>query len=524
MSLRDENPLIDNDLSLIIEAYEKAMLKSRDADSVFVPFRRHLEKMTNLPQSIITSIDAVPLPAQDSERDRLTPDNQHTDPRNPRNTVEEDIQDTRVADFPAEAPSRVPTPEEEIGNPASGKISEDGDDEEDWQEKVSNWVSECVPCDFRVMSSLDADFFADISTNWENALDKTWDNLKKLDGLLSDENVVNPFCELADALKMNCPGDLEKMMFLLSTLLDQMELQVGLDLGIADDYLSSILEPIFSELGGMLDLIDDSVLKPVRCVLDVIEYNINRGPAVARRMQDAYSVSRRTGWGDVTDTADGADSQSESQELAGRAREEVQAQQSSNETQANPNNALDRVESAFERAEHTLSFLDRFKNLVEEGKDYLEEKKDWLLSLIEEFLDNGFERWNDTVSFARGKNDILTYISILKAFVDAAKSDDFECGPDSGIVDRSNVITVMEYFQHPAEALDVTVEDGIIVARRNPPSSESASGSDPDADIRVTSNIDNIVARRPISSCLNKVTSDEAEQVNHWIRQLEQDS
>ena len=35
--------------------------------------------------------------------------------------------------------------------------------------------------------------------------------------------------------------------------------------------------------------------------------------------------------------------------------------------------------------------------------------------------------------------------------------------------------------------------------------------------------LSNVVIRRPISSCLKKITTDESDQVQRWIRQLEQE-
>ena len=126
-------------------------------------------------------------------------------------------------------------------------------------------------------------------------------------------------------------------------------------------------------------------------------------------------------------------------------------------------------------------------------------------------------------------------ISILKALIDALKTGDISCGPDSGGLTEEDVRRIVSRWVHPSESLEIIVEDGNIVTRRRPdtPSNEEAgdrgifTGADgPDA-IDGTSgtfeDLPNVVARRPISSCLKKVTTDEAEQIQHWIRQLEQE-
>ena len=131
------------------------------------------------------------------------------------------------------------------------------------------------------------------------------------------------------------------------------------------------------------------------------------------------------------------------------------------------------------------------------------------------------------MQFAHSKTDLLKFISILKAFAETIEAGDISCGSNSDGLTEEEVARVVRHWQHPAESLEIIVEDGNITTRRRADISDGSSdggvvtggeGSDSTAE-----SLSNIVVRRPISSCLKKVTTDEADQINHWIRQLEQE-
>ncbi len=516
MELREENPLVDSDLELIITAFESALTKSRDVDSVFVPFRREIHSFATYPQSIINSIDSVPSVGE----------------------VEEDNSNSQTDRSPA-----IQTPETVLGK-VLGSI-EDGNDEDDWAEKVKNWVSECVPCkgEFkRTISSMDADFFSDIGEGWDSALDTTLDRLKGLENLLQDVDASIPFCEIGNVLKGNCVPDIEKLIFVLSMFMGRMEFEVELDLSIFDSFLTAALSPVFNELAANLDLIDTLAINPIRCVLDQIQYQVNNAPRIAEqarsaileparaveaarytRMQEALRRSSEASSSLPTPTG----ANSEAAKAARRVRDEEQTSRaSSRRGEQGMVSTIERANQVFNRTKDSIDFLDRFQDYVSVGTDWLKEKKEWLLNLIEEFVNTGLDRWNNQMQFARGKTDILTFISIMKAMVEAARSGDLSCGPDSGSLTEDDIANIADYWKHPSESLEIIVEDGNIITRRIPdlPSYQEADNRGLITGGEGTSEVlSNIVVRRSISSCLKKVTTDEADRIQHWIQQLEQE-
>jgi hypothetical protein len=520
MGLRDENPLVDSDLELIITTFEKSTSKSRDIDSVLVPFKRELVSFVDYPQSIVNAIDGVKTPAE---------------------LIDKDI---RVN---GESPNASIVPEyvkEDALTP-----SEDGDDDEDWTEKVKNWVAECVPCtgEFkRTISSMNADFFLDIGEGWDAALNETWDKLMSLEDLLDDADVTAPFCDLGNALKFHCVPDIKKMMFILTMLLDRMEIEIELDLSIFDSFLTAALSPIFNELAANLDLIDTLALEPIRCVLEQFRYQINNAPKLAGEARSAIldpikEQARRQRQRINTMLAREREEEPmtlpnsnppESELAADRARYEEQIRlQEEERIKKQMTSGIERASQAFEKAKSSFDFLSKFKDYVETGKDYLEDKKKWLLNIIEEFVNTGLDRWNNQMKFAKGKTDLLTFISIMKAMVEAANAGDFSCGPESGSMTEEDVARVADFWLHPSESLEVLFEDGNIITRRHPDVASLADREEGDTGViigdesvdKTETELSNIVVKRPVSSCLKKVTNEEVEQVKYWISQLEQE-
>jgi len=502
MGLREENPLIDSDLELIVETFEKAMIKSRDADSIFVGFARDLGSFRALPQSVITSIDSVPLPD------------------------EEDT--TSFSPIPGITP--VTTPETLVG--ASLETEEDGDDDDAMMEKVAEWVSECIPCDFRSLTEMDADFFSELGEGWEDMLNDLSAKLGDLENLLEDVDVVAPFCDLGDALKFQCPADLMKILFLLGMLLSRMELEVGADLGIFDSLLMSILAPIFNEMMANLDIIDDLALGPIRCIIDYIQREIGRLPEARQALQRAVTPPARL----EAERARRESAESESarlaaayeggaEEMAERASREAREtrERESRASDASSAAALDTVTTRLGQiSDHTT--LEHFQGFMRQGFQYLKDKKDYILGILQDLVDRGLDYFNNRVSFGRGKMDLLKYIAIIKAIVEAAESGDFSCGPDSESMTEAEIRILVDTYRHPSESLEVVLIDDTIIVRRNPalddPDGMKPADEGPDAE---TEELSNIVVRRPISSCLGRVTKEEADQVQLWIRQLEQE-
>ncbi len=511
MSLRDENPLADADLELIITAFEKSMVKSRDIDSVFVPFRREISAFANYPKSIVEAIDNVPTESTGENNDSVLGI------------------DTVAVTF-------------------SPETLTDGDEEAEdaWADKVKGWVSECVPCSgslTRPTSSLDTDFFKDINFEWDRALKETWDKLIDFDDLLTDTDISGAFCDLGLALKGQCVPDIKKMMFILNMMLTRMETEVSLDLSITDSFLMAALSPIFNGLAANLDLISTLALDPIKCVLDYMQYQINNRNQIAgearaaiidpirdqaRSQRDRINTALRQNH-EVLHSGGMPSSASEAELAADRARLEEQRRLSNIRGNEQMVSARQRANQAFNKTRDSINYLDTFQEYLTTGTDYLTEKKDWLLSLIEEFVNSGLDRWDDKTSFANTKTDLLTMASILGAIIDAAQAGDLACGPDSDGMTEEDVTRIVRYWQHPSESLEIIVENGSIVTRRRPdiPSTEEAgdrgiiTGSNgPDS---TGTGLSNIVVRRPISSCLKKITTDEADQVQNWIRQLEQE-
>jgi hypothetical protein len=86
--------------------------------------------------------------------------------------------------------------------------------------------------------------------------------------------------------------------------------------------------------------------------------------------------------------------------------------------------------------------------------------------------------------------------------------------------------TLLSAYRHPSEPLEITIEgDMVEVRRRSTRETEesTAGGIGEGGDESGAIKFENLtVVRKPISSCLKKISPSDADVVNAWIRQLEE--
>ena len=502
MGLRDQNPFVEQDLAVVIGTFERRMARSRDADSVFVGFRRDLEGYANVPASFIDSIDMLPSIQREIASDE-SDDDETPDPEGRRGRRGRRGRHGRVG--------RVIPPEETTG--------EDVEDEEDvspWEAEIASWGEECQPCDFRQMWEDAQGFGDDLIDLWDSVLDDILDQLPSLENLLdqSDIDLADLLCDMFDLFKFQCNPDLEKIAWLLGQLLNQMEIELTDMLsGIFDQLLTALLEPLFNAMMSSLDLIEDLVLGPIQCVIDEIRRQIEQISRNKSAFENAFNYN--------------PSSSSSAQAEAERQRQEIQdADQAEQQSERSPQAALDGANRTIDIIDQVAS-LEVFKRYVERAHTFMREKKDWLVAQLADLIGQQNEEFNRRLDFAAGKTSILQFIALIKAIVALAKNGDISCGPDTTTATEEEYRLLIGTIIHPSEPSEISAEGDMIVVRRRgtdpsrgPVITPGSDGVDsPDAP----EFIENIVVRRPISSCLKKVTEDQAAQTRQWIRQLEQE-
>jgi len=550
MGLRDDNFLIDSDLQTIVSAFEKGLVRAEDVDATVALFRRPLEDLAVIPTIAGTILDNTPGALPESP----------------------------IGDGGGE----------EIGLLAETKIDavEGGEEEEEENfmlDIMKKWGKDCLPCDLRIFTTHDADFFKDLETGWKDALDKIDVNLGDFDLLMEDtslEGLITKVCAFADLLKFQCVPDIEKLLFLLRNLLQANNMEFSLSMGKVDELLMGILGPLLNELAAQLSLIGDLIGGPIKCIIDAVKMQISYLASSRAAGVSFVEYMRREGLevkDDVTGFMSGATSRAvanrslrdaaEAQQewLSGTTslrrdrnqrdstvtvrREPVQPTSLSRRDDAPPSGSslgegegegdspsqrptpspdetnqaqTSRLQSASRFADRLSqeASLRRLNTLLSRGISYLMAKKDYVLGMIEGLVNNSIlERWNSLIPFAKDKTDILMLLSIGKAIKELADQGQISCGVDleeiteeeaAKIYNRLFVGTAMSYNQ-------MTVVDGNIEAVRNVVP-QRAFGGRPGEGEETSSNI---VVRRPLSSCLKKISSDDADKVSLWISQLE---
>jgi hypothetical protein len=506
MGLRDQNPFIEQDLALVIGTFERRMARSRDADSVFVGFRRDLEGYANVPASFIDSIDL--LPSIQKELSEVSSDGQTRDDESEQSQGRRGRRGRHGRTF------KIVSPEE-----TTGEVIEEEEDVSPWEEEVASWGEECQPCDFRQMWEDAQGFGDDLLDLWDNVLDDILDQLPSLEDLLdqSDIDLADLLCEMFDLFKFQCNPDLEKIAWLLSQFLNQMELEIS-DLlsGIFDQLLTALMEPLFNAMMASLDLIEDLILGPVQCILDEIRRQIEQISRNKSAFENAFNYNPSTS--------------SSAQAEADRLREEIQsADQAEQQSERSPQAALDGMNRTLDVLDQVAS-LEIFKTYVERAHTFMKEKKDWLVAQLSDILGQQEEEFNRRLDFATGKISILQLIALIRAIIELAKNGSISCGPDAEVATEEEYRLLIGTIVHPSESSDISVEDDMIVVRRRDPDpsrgpviTPGSGGIDSPGGVGSPGFMENVVIRRPVASCLKKVTQDQAEQTRMWISQLEQE-
>lgn len=491
MSLRDTNPYIDSDLSLIITTFERSMARNNNESALFVPFRREINGFSGVPRTVIDSISSLPAFQAKPETNDSGPSTVPSIPT-PSGALNDDD----------EALSEQQSP------------SEDGDDNEEWLNKAKNWVQDCVPCDFRSLTKFDPNFLGDVKGDWEKALGDIDASLSKFDNeLLNSDVVFSNVCGLAGQLKPHCIPDLNKIIWLLNFLLSKLNKEIDINLNIFDNLITGILSPIFNAMLSNVDLIDKLALDPIFCVVEQLNATIYKFQNQA--LGPTVRFSRNPTQEQI------ANNSRDQREAADVGRQEVleaaRAQQSTQSVSAFLQQA---------RSENEFSVL---KDYLETGINYVKNYKKWLTDMLKDIVGSQTESWNSKVDTSKQKLDLLRLIGLVNSIVNAANNGDFICGVDEDSLTAEELKTLIDSYINPNTNLEVSLEDDNLIIRRDRRQDEldqsdgEIQGTDSTSASSSRKIPSNIVLTKPISACLKKVTAEEYNQVQLWIKQLEED-
>lgn len=473
MSLSQNNPYIDEDLDIVISTFERSMIKSQDEDAVLVPIRRTLGGNKSIPTSVITGT-SIPEKLSQTLPDSSS-DNLSGDPGQPT----EDVSDS----------------------------------DDDWIEEAKKRSEKCLPCDFRkeFKQEFDSDFANDFEKPYTDFLDNMESRLDQIETKFLDnastEDFFGGFCSLAESLKSNCAPDLKKMLSMFQMMKDRAEIEVETNLNIFESLVISGLTNITNEMLVNLDLVLNIGIQPLKCIVDQIEDEIER---VTRGVESFREEGEQFLPATVRESAENRARQTQQQR-----REQSRSQRrSSPRARETISGIRDEIQQA--------TTLEEFKGYIERGIQYITQKVEWLKDVLSDLVENGMDELDGQIEFGSGKNNILRYMSIISALIDAARGGEVPCGPEhSDGFSEEELYTFMQYYRHPSESLEISLVDGnLVVLRTDRSTGDSIGSNDVGADAEGV-NFDNIILERPISSCLKKISSSEADQVRQWISQLE---
>ncbi len=482
MSLRDQNPYIDSDLSLIITTFEKAMNSSNVEDAVLVPFRRSISSFAGIPRTTIETISSLP-------------------------AFQPSVGEGDIAGMPRRESSLNDDDErrEEELSP-----SEDADNQDKWIDKAKEWFSDCVPCDFRSLSKYDPNFLESIKGEWNASFKKIEASLDNFENnLLNSETVFSSLCDIASQLKPHCIPDLKKIVWLLNFLLSKLNKEFEVNLNIFDSLITSILSPIINAMIGNLDLVDSLALAPIRCVIDQIDLTIRE--LTVNLTKPAIQIPPV-----LVNLRNRVEDQ---QQRAETLRQETIASSRINQSTQKVSGFLNQVNNQFD--------FDILKNYIQVGTQYIENYKSWLINLFQDLIGQEVDNWNEKIGLSGKKLDLIRLVGVINSMIKASKDGAFVCGPEEDGLTKDEFRTLVDSYVNPNTPLEISIEDDNLIIRRDRRQQE-LNESDAEASvINASGNVtersipSNVVLSKPISACLKNVTVEEYSKVELWIRQLE---
>jgi len=216
--LQELNGFVEVDLSLIIKAYEEAMIESETEEGILISNYGEIEKNTGAMEMFDSTMDNFNQPGKDDDSE-------------PRESVELGLFD--VGDNP---------------------------------------FGECFPCDGRITLGIDNLPHPALFNIFDIYMSSIEDFINQMKNLMDPINFYSDICLLLDALRIVCPADLLILLSLLRFLLSH---YVMLSFQLNIDWVSIlglILLPILMLIHALLQMAVNIGLGPLNCLTDILVF------------------------------------------------------------------------------------------------------------------------------------------------------------------------------------------------------------------------------------------------------------
>lgn len=340
----------------------------------------------------------------------------------------------------------------------------------DFGDRLLSFLKDCIPCDPRVLSLGEIQPNLNLLSALEDQIKTQLAQLSGVLDLLNNFDAYTDFCELLGLLSFMCIPDLQRMIAILMALLTLDIPEFDGLIGMLQALIMPIFSPILMQITSMLDQFVLLVTNPIQCVIDAINEQLKKV---------GYQV-----------------------ELDKQVRDQLSS---------------------------SLSLL---QTMLVEAKRRIESRLDFYIQQVEAMLGEFNTGDSAYLKASLRKLQIVRMVSFIVAVINAISSGQLVCNP-SQPPEVSQLDNFFENFLNPSSSFKLWVDDeGEIHVDLNDLDLPGVNNviqfeGDPLLDTSIVESIQDVSQNlsRAVQvkvPCRLEATSDNVEQINRWIEELNQ--
>jgi hypothetical protein len=252
------------DSALIAQTFERGAHYTPKEVAVFATLNRHLENYRHISKNTSNMLKSYVMV--------------------PENSVSQQME----ASIKASQDAGAEIPDAGTADPKDGQafaqslgmdsFEQSTGDSDNFGDKFSKWLSDCIPCDLRIGSWLELNPNIDLGNILRAGLSGMLDFLNGLGNLLRNLDVFGDFCALMDLFNFTCIPDLQRILLLLATLLAFEMPKIDGLIGLVQALIAPLFSPILTAIMGLFDQFILLVANPLECIVDAINQQLEKLP------------------------------------------------------------------------------------------------------------------------------------------------------------------------------------------------------------------------------------------------------
>jgi hypothetical protein len=517
MGLRDQNPLIDQDFTNIISAYERGANAQDTEESVFAIFTPEVIETKGFSRSIIDNLNTYntrSITATGNISEAKSDGSFQLAGLNLQNTI------STIMDA------------DSVG------------------EALKIAAKDCVPCEDRLLALLNLNPLDDLKDLLNRDIRRRIQSLFSLVDLLNNTDVFNDLCQLLRELNFHCIPDLNRIAMLLTLLLSKYKQKLDLSINLPETLTGMFFTPFLGGMNTLLDQYKQLILAPIECVIDSLNFQIQKldiGEGIAKaeaitspKKVDKEDPKSTKGW--IPDISKPLKKQT-SERLGkvldditdSKAVRKLTGKKTEAEKKAEEEKRKKELEDAKSSDSKKGDALSDLAGYLKQGKSFVDGLLDFVREQLEALLNTAGINTDEKRDHALNKLNLLRLISLVVSIINATKSGSLNCGDLQSVDAAKKLETFLNGYIRPNTIIRINYDPskGEITVQ-SPQINETQSNNIAEIytniqqDLPLTTNtaiVDGKKVERKttifVKNCLRDINKQDLEKVTQWISEFE---